>query len=320
MDILTLATITLAFAAGLMLAVGASRYMLADRGAIKQRLQTLATYSAGAEQGQQPATIRADRTRDALQGGWGAKTGLQLERAGLQLRVSEYMLIRFLAGAFGFLLVVLISGGHPAGLIVGAIVAVVGFMAPAFVVLTLRGRRVQKINEELDQMVSMMSSSLKAGFGLLQSLDQAAQQLRPPLSNELLRVIHETDVGATVEESLTALADRVESYDLDMTVTAILVQRTVGGNLAEVLDNVGQTIRERVRIQGEINTLTAQKKLSGIVIGVLPLALALLFFALDPEYMSTLFTNSAGRILLAIGVGLDVLGLLMIRRILMVDI
>ena len=320
MDILALATIILAFAAGLMLAVSASRFMLADRGTIKQRLQNLAAYSAGAEESRRPAAIRTERTRDALQGGWAARTALQLERAGLQLRVNEYVLIRFLAAALGFLLVALISGGHPVGLIVAVIAGVCGFMAPALVVQALRARRVHKINEQLEQMVSMISNSLQAGFGLLQSLDQAAQQLSPPLSSELVRVIHETDVGATLEESLSALAERVESYDLDMTVTAILVQRTVGGNLAEVLDNVGHTIRERVRIQGEINTLTAQKKLSGAVIGLLPVVLVLLFFAIDPEYMSTLFTHTAGRIMLALGIVLDALGVMMIRRILMVDI
>jgi len=245
---------------------------------------------------------------------------LQLERAGLQLRVTEYMLFRTLAAVLGFLLVAVISVGHPVGLIVAAIVGVSCFMLPAFVVMGLRTRRVRKIEEQLEQMVSLVSSSLKAGFGLLQSLDQAAQQLSPPLSSELLRVVHETEVGATLEDALTAFGERVESYDLDMTITAILIQRTVGGNLAEVLDNVGQTIRERVRLEGEINTLTAQKKLSGVIIGLLPVALVLLFFAVDPEYMSTLFTHTAGRILLAIGVALDVVGLLMIRRILMVDL
>jgi len=310
----------MAFAAGLLLAVSASRVMLVDRGTIRHRLQSLAAYSATAEGSGQPVAVRAARARDALQGGWTTRTALQLERAGLQLRVNEYLLIRVLVAVLSFLLVGLISGGHPVGLIVAAIVSVCGFMAPAFVVEGLRVRRVHKIDEQLEQMVSMVSNSLKAGFGLLQSLDQAAQQLPPPLSSELLRVVHETDVGATLEDALTALAERVESYDLDMTVTAILVQRTVGGNLAEVLDNVGHTIRERVRIQGEINTLTAQKKLSGAVIGLMPVALVLLFFAVDPDYMSTLFTNPAGRIMLAIGTILDMIGLLMIRRIMMVDL
>jgi len=245
---------------------------------------------------------------------------LQLERAGLQLRVSEYVLLRFLSAGLGFLLVALISRGHPAGLVVAAIVGIGCLMLPAVVVEILTSRRVHKIEDQLEQMVSMISNSLKAGFGLLQSLDQAAQQLAPPLSSELLRVIHETDVGGTLEEALTALAERVQSYDLDMVVTAVLVQRTVGGNLAEVLDNVGHTIRERVRLEGEINTLTAQKKLSGVIIGLLPVALVLLFFATDADYMSTLFTHPAGRILLVTGVALDVVGLLMIRRILTVDL
>jgi tight adherence protein B len=193
-------------------------------------------------------------------------------------------------------------------------------MLPAFIVQALRARHVHKLNEQLEQMVSMVSNSLKAGFGLLQSLDQSAQQLSPPLSSELLRVIHETNVGATIEDALTALGERVESYDLDMIVTAILIQRTAGGNLAEILDNVGYTIRERVRIQGEVNTLTAQKKLSGVIIGLLPVALALLFFAASPDYMSVLFTHTAGRILLVTAVVLDMVGLLMIRRIVTIEV
>jgi tight adherence protein B len=219
-----------------------------------------------------------------------------------------------------FLLAALISGGHPVGLVGAAIAAVFGFMLPAFIVQALTARRVHKINDQLDQMTSMVSSSLKAGFGLLQSLEQAAQQLSPPLSSEMLRVIHETNIGATLEDSLAALAERVESYDLDMIVTAILIQRTVGGNLAEVLDNVGHTIRERTRIQGEINTLTAQKKLSGVIIGLLPVAVVVLFFAASPDYMSVLFTHTVGRILLGLGVLLDLAGLLMIRRIVTVEV
>jgi len=193
-------------------------------------------------------------------------------------------------------------------------------MLPAFIVQALRARRLHKLNDQLEQMVSMVSNSLKAGFGLLQSLDQAAQQLPPPLSSELLRVIHETNVGATLEDALAPLSERVESYDLDMIVTAILIQRTVGGNLAEILDNVGYTIRERVRIQGEVNTLTAQKKLSGIIVGLLPVAVVLLFFAASPDYMSVLFTHTAGRILLVTAVLLDLVGLLMIRRILALEV
>ena len=320
MGFLAFPAIVLAFAAGLLLTVGTSRVMLVERGVLRQRVRTLAAYTDTREESRPPAGVRTERTGAASQGGWSARTALQLERAGLQLRVSEYLTLRLLAALLGFLLVTLISGGHPVGLVAAAIVAVLSFMLPAFIVQALRARHVHKLNEQLEQMVSMVSNSLKAGFGLLQSLDQAAQQLSPPLSSELLRVIHETNVGATLEDALAALGERVESYDLDMIVTAILIQRTVGGNLAEILDNVGYTIRERVRIQGEVNTLTAQKKLSGGIIGLLPVALVLLFFAASPDYMSVLFTHTAGRILLVTAVVLDLVGLLMIRRILTVEI
>ena len=320
MGFLAYPAIVLAFAAGLLLAVGTSRIMLAERGALRQRVRSLAAYPIAEQEGRAPAAVRTEKEGAAAQGGWWARTALQLDRAGLQLRVSEYLILRASAAVLGFLLVALISGAHPVGLVAASIVAVFGFMLPAFIVQMLRARRIHKMNEQLEQMVSMVSNSLKAGFGLLQSLEQASQQLSPPLSSELLRVVRETDVGATLEDALTDLAERVESYDLDMIVTAILIQRTVGGNLAEVLDNVGHTIRERVRIAGEVNTLTTQKKLSGVVIALLPMALALLFFAMDPDYMSLLFTHTVGRILLVTGVLMDLLGLLVIRSIVAVEV
>jgi len=317
---LAVPAIVLAFTAGLLLAVGASRVMLTERVALRQRVRSLAAYPIVEQEGRAPAAVRTEKEAAAAQGGWWARTALQLERAGLQLRVSEYLILRASAAVLAFLLVALISRAHPVGLIAATVLAVLGFMLPALVVQMLRARRIHKINEQLEQMVSMISNSLKAGFGLLQSLEQASQQLSPPLSGELARVVHETEVGATLEDALTALVQRVESYDLDMVVTAVLVQRTVGGNLAEVLDNVGHTIRERVRIEGEINTLTTQKKLSGVVIGLLPVVLVLLFFATDPDYMSLLFTHTAGRILLITGVLMDLLGFLVIRSIMSVEL
>ena len=320
MNVLALAAIFLAFGAGLLLTVAASRVMLVERGALRQRLRNLAAHSTTKEPTPTPAAIHTDRSRALSQGSWSARTALQLERAGLQLKVSEYLAIRLLAALLGFLLVALISSGHPIGLVVAASAAVLGFMLPALVVNALRARRVSKLNDQLEQMVSMVSNSLKAGFGLLQSLEQAAEQLSPPLSNELLRLIHETNVGATLEEALAGLTERVESHDLDMIVTAILIQRTVGGNLAEILDNVGSTIRERVRIQGEVGTLTAQKKLSALIIGLLPVVVVALFFVVSPDYMSVLFTHPVGRILLVIGAALDLVGLLMIRRIVTIEV
>jgi tight adherence protein B len=127
-------------------------------------------------------------------------------------------------------------------------------------------------------------------------------------------------MGATIEEALENLRGRVGSYDLDVIVTAILIQRSVGSNLSEVLEKVAHTIRERVRIKGEINTLTAQKRLSGFIIGLMPVAFVLMMLAINFEYMSLLFTDPVGRLLLILAVSLDVIGILIIKRIITVDI
>jgi len=187
-------------------------------------------------------------------------------------------------------------------------------------VRTRINRQLQKFNDQLEEMLSMVSNSLRAGFGLLQAFELADEQLQPPMSTELNRLLRDTRMGASLEEALENLSQRVGSYDLDVVITAILIQRSVGSNLSEVLDKVAHTIRERVRIKGEINTLTAQKKLSGWVIGLMPAAFVLMMMAINFEYMSLLFTDPLGRLLLVLAVVLDFIGIMMIRRIVTVDI
>jgi tight adherence protein B len=128
------------------------------------------------------------------------------------------------------------------------------------------------------------------------------------------------NIGSSAEEALLALSERSKSYDLDIVVTAILVQRTVGGNLGEILDTVAGTMRERIRIRGEIQTLTAQQKLTGIVIGLLPIGIGLLFEIMSPGYISPLFTTTLGKILIGVSCGLEVIGVLVIQRILNIEV
>jgi tight adherence protein B len=127
-------------------------------------------------------------------------------------------------------------------------------------------------------------------------------------------------MGASIETALESMGERVGSYDLDVVITAILIQRSVGSNLSEVLDKVAHTIRERARIKGEINTLTAQKKLSGLIIALMPVAFVLMMLAINFEYMSALFTDPLGRFLLVVAIALDIVGILIIKRIVSVDI
>jgi tight adherence protein B len=128
------------------------------------------------------------------------------------------------------------------------------------------------------------------------------------------------NVGSSAEEALLALSERSRSYDLDIVVTAILVQRTVGGNLGEILDTVAATMRERIRIRGEIQTLTAQQKLTGIVIGLLPVGVGLLFSVTSPGYITPLFTTMVGKMMLGVAVGLETVGIMIIQRIMKIEV
>jgi tight adherence protein B len=140
------------------------------------------------------------------------------------------------------------------------------------------------------------------------------------LGLEVRRMLREATLGMTAEDALAAMGRRIDSKDLDMVLTAINIQRSVGGNLAEILDNVAYTMRERERIRGEINTLTAQQQLTGIVVGGLPVFMFVLFMVINPDYMSLLFQDTIGRFILAIAVGLEIAGYFVMKRIMAIEI
>jgi tight adherence protein B len=133
-------------------------------------------------------------------------------------------------------------------------------------------------------------------------------------------MLRESTLGMSAEQALVALGNRIDSRDLDMVLTAIYIQRSVGGNLAEILDKVAYTMRERERIRGEISTLTAQQKLTGVVIGGLPVFLFVIFMMMNPDYMSLLFTTTAGRIMMLAAVVMEIMGYITINRIMAIEI
>lgn len=249
----------------------------------------------------------------------GEQLELQLERADMTIRPGEYVSIRFAIAAGLFLAPMFMLDGVVAYL-AGMAGAVVGYNLPKFYMNHKRKSRVSKLNAQLPEALTNISNSLKAGFGLLQALSSAAEQLSHPISTELNRTIHEMNIGSSAEEALLALSDRSGSYDLDIVVTAILVQRTVGGNLGEILDTVAHTMRERIRIRGEIQTLTAQQKLTGMIIGGLPLVLGVIFQFMSPGYINPLFTTLMGQMMIALAIVLEVIGLMVIQRILQIEV
>ncbi len=247
------------------------------------------------------------------------KVALHLERAGVPLRVGEYYMIRWGVGAI-FFVIPLVFGPSLFILAVCLGMGFVGYMLPSFYIGNKRKSRMNSINGQLVDLLGLVSNSLKSGYGLMQSFEFASRQMDGALSGEIRRLLREANLGMSAEDALNALGDRIESKDLDMVLTAINIQRAVGGNLAEVLEQVAHTMRERERIRGEIATLTSQQRMTGIVIGALPVIMFGVFMVMNPAYMSLLFTELPGKVMLVTAIALEVFGYLVIKRIIAIEI
>ncbi len=290
---------------------------------VRSRLEGLMSGTSVVDVGQ-VAALRAVKTDTGMlakvaSGNIAEKLTQQLERADMTLSPGEYIVIRFALGTIGFIAPFFVLHGV-LGWLLMATCAVIGYNLPKIYMNRRHKSRLAKLNAQLPEALTMISNSLKAGFGLLQSLSVASEQLQHPISTEFARTIHEMNIGSGVEEAMIALGERSDSYDLDIVITAILVQRTVGGNLGEILDNVAGTMRERIRIRGEIETLTAQQKLTGIVIGLLPLAVGIMFTVISPGYIDPLFTTVLGKVMLVMAVVLEVVGIMIIQRIMDIEV
>ena len=233
-----------------------------------------------------------------------------LARANLKLRVAEYYYIR-IGAALGLGLVL----GVLRDPLSGVIGAFLGYMLPRFYVGRRIGGRLSAFNKQLPDTITLLSNSLRAGSSFLQSIELVSRETPAPMGEEMGRVVREVNLGLGMEEALANLVRRIKSDDLDLMVTAIGVQQQVGGNLAEILDTIAFTIRERVRIKGEINTLTAQGRMSGYVVAFLPIGIAVTLNFINPSFMQPLFTQLLGQILLGVGGVMMLIGFFAIQRI-----
>ncbi len=244
------------------------------------------------------------------------KWSLDLERAGMTLNAKEYLILR-LAVSLVPSVVCLLLIPVP---IVALLVSPLGFLAVGFWLKRRITSRTHKMEAQLAELLQMLASALRAGFGLVQAMEQASDQLPAPISVELRRSMRDMAMGASVEAALGSLNDRVGSRDFDIVITAILIQRAVGGNLAEILDNVAHTMRERERIRGEIRTLTAQQRMTGFVIGGIPVALLGIFLVISPDFAMLLFTDPLGRMMLGAAAVMEVFGFFVISRIVNIEV
>jgi len=215
----------------------------------------------------------------------GDRVSRELARADLKFKVAEYFALVFIstvAVAFvGYLL-----QPYLASAVIGGII---GFFAPRFYVKRQQTIRLRKFNDQLGDMLNLMVNGLRAGYSVMQALESISRELPPPICDEFRRVVQEMQIGIPMEKSLDNLLRRIPSEDLDFLVTAINVQREVGGNLAEILDSISFTIRERVRIKGEIRVMTSQVRTSGIVLSLIPVFLSIALWFISPEYIGSFF-------------------------------
>jgi tight adherence protein B len=247
---------------------------------------------------------------DAADKRFTVKVQRDLARANLKLRVAEYYYIRVgLALGLAFALGVL---RDPLSGVIGGIL---GYFLPRFWVGRRISGRLSAFNKQLADTITLLSNSLRAGSSFLQSIELVSRETPAPMGEEMGRVVREVNLGLGMEEALSNLVRRIKSDDLDLMVTAIGVQQQVGGNLAEILDTIAFTIRERVRIKGEINTLTAQGRMSGYLVAFLPIGIAVTLNFINPAFMQPLFTELLGQILLGVGGVMMVIGFFAIQKI-----
>jgi tight adherence protein B len=238
---------------------------------------------------------------------FGARIANQLAQASVRLTVAEYLILNLasilLCGALAYLIFrnFLFIGG-----------LVLGFFLPRIILRIMRARRLRRFNDQLGDAINLMVNSLKAGYSMPIAMETVANDMPAPIAEEFRRVVIEIGLGVALDNALNHMLRRVHSQDLDLMITAISVQHEVGGNLAEILDTISYTIRERVRIQGEIKTLTAQGEITGYVLSALPFVLTTVLFLLNREYMS--------RIMSGVAITIIIIGFIIMRRVVRIEI
>jgi len=247
-------------------------------------------------------------TRQVERSSWGEVIGKELARADLKLKPGEYLAMMVIA-AYGVGLVGWYIGQQ--SILVGVIGAIVGAFLPRMYVRREQSKRLIRFDAQLPDMLNLMVNGLRAGYSNLQAMEAVSRELPPPICDEFRRVVQEISLGVPNERALDNLLRRIPSDDLDLCITAMNVQREVGGNLAEILDTISFTIRERVRIKGEIRVLTSQVMYSGRFLSMMPLFVIAILYLLNREYMMEFFKPESvpcGYIALGLGAFMIAMG------------
>lgn len=273
----------------IILIIGVVVSLTSERSEVEQRLGRYASDQRlpTAEEKRAAATPMTDWINERVtRSSFGDSLARDLARADLKLKPGEFIALMIIS-AFGVGFVVWYIGGM--NLLAGLIGAAVGLFLPRLYVKSQQSKRLIKFNEQLGDMLNLMVNGLRAGYSTMQAMEAVSKELPAPISDEFRRVVQEMQLGVPMQQALDNLLRRIPSDDLDLVITAINVQREVGGNLAEILDTISYTIRERVRIKGEIRVLTTQVMYSGRFLSMMPIFVMGILYVMNREYMMEFF-------------------------------
>ncbi len=270
----------------IMLIVGIVVSITSERSLVEERLGRYIETPAPVKERQTQAPVTEWLNKQVAGSSFGENIARELARADIKLKAGEYIALMIISAFLvGFVFYFLGDKNMLVGLAGGAI----GLFLPRFYVKSQQSKRLVKFNEQLPDMLNLMVNGLRAGYSTMQALEAVSKELPPPICDEFRRVVQEMQLGVPMQQALDNLLRRIPSDDLDLVVTAINVQREVGGNLAEILDTISFTIRERVRIKGEIRVLTTQVMYSGRFLAMMPIFVMGILYMLNRPYMMEFF-------------------------------
>lgn len=321
--------ILIALSAGLLifaLMAAAIRKRIQERETVLERMERFAGRIAGRHnviQKQEEKDL-SDSLKEALQKGArliqkvhrSSSLDLKMLQAGLPILGSEFLIIELVAAIIGFVFAGLLTMQLPVAILAFLFMPLVGWM---LIQMKIRKRRKDFVNQ-LGDMLSMVASALRAGFSFVQAVEIVSKEMAAPMSVEISKLIREINVGVPMETALEDINRRVECPEFELITTAVLIQRQVGGNLAQILDNISDTINERIRMKREVLALTAQGRMSAVVLALLPMALAAFLFSVHHDYFDPLLASPMGKIAIGIALLMELLGYLVIKKIVDIDV
>jgi tight adherence protein B len=253
-------------------------------------------------------------------------TARQFEDLFLFISPKQILVISRMLAIMVFFLLFFMTGNMRStmGLVSGAVVGGLGGMGALFLprglLRVLRAQRLERFNQQLVNALTGMSNALKAGFSIQQAFESVVKEGDAPIAQEFAMFLQQLRVGMTFEDALSDMDKRIGSEDLTLMIQSIEIARQTGGNLTEVFDRIAATIRERQRVEGKIKSLTAQGKIQGNVVGAMPLVLGFALYMLDPQMMLTFVQSYIGIFILLLVLVLEILGALVIRKIVSIDV